>query len=235
VQNTRRGSASTCTHDRIIIYLSEKSKNDYIVVVIIRPCVRYTFVRRLYIGLGARLLWRLSTSTRTRNSRSGIVLYPILLLLLFLLLFTTSEYIHWSPPNPEPCTSDIIIYARVTIIIPKRVRMISVIIIITINTIRSISSWRNIFAIKKSVAVMTGGVFYYYMYVCAVARILSCSPAGLQDGQHFISSLLERFKEGSKPPSHYTPGKTTRDFGIIVAVIILFPRGPDTCRCLVTE
>ncbi|KAL4148097.1 hypothetical protein QTP88_002399 [Uroleucon formosanum] len=52
---------------------------------------------------------------------------------------------------------------------------------------------------------MTGGAFYYYMYVCAVTKILSCSAAGLQDGQHFVSSLLERFREGSKSPSHYTP------------------------------
>lgn len=65
---------------------------------------------------------------------------------------------------------------------------------------------------------MTGGALYY-IYVCAVARILSCSAAGLQDGQHFLSTLLERFKDGSKSPSHFTPGN--------IYIHILFPVGRD--------
>lgn len=71
---------------------------------------------------------------------------------------------------------------------------------------------------------MTGGALYY-IYVCAVARILSCSAAGLQDGQHFLSTLLERFKDGSKSPSHFTPGKTTLDYlcDIIIVIIIYTP------------
>jgi len=95
----------------------------------------------------------------------------------------------------------------------------SLISIIIVHKIRSIYQVDGMFfqLLKKPAAGMTGGVLYYYvMYVCAVARILSCSAAGLQGGQHFVSSLLERFKEGSKPPSHYTPGKTTRDCDIIV-------------------